>query len=153
MKSLRRSSHAPPNPACAAIKGFKLITIYPDKNGRPDLEAMKAAVNERTAALFITNRRISVFTTEIFWSLPSLSTASEGFAATTRPMQMLCWGSRAHVRQILISVFSISTRHSPPPTAAAATGCGVVGVKELVPYLPAPLVGYNEKGESLLLGL
>ena len=35
--------------------GYKLITLYPDKDGLPDLEALKASVSEHTAALMITN--------------------------------------------------------------------------------------------------
>ena len=35
--------------------GYKVITLYPDENGIPDIEALKAAVSEHTAALMITN--------------------------------------------------------------------------------------------------
>ena len=45
----------PCNAATAAVKGFKIVTIYPDQDGYPDLEALKAAVSERTAGLMITN--------------------------------------------------------------------------------------------------
>ena len=45
----------PGNPGAAATLGYKVITLYPDKDGLPDLEALKAAVSERTAALMITN--------------------------------------------------------------------------------------------------
>jgi glycine dehydrogenase subunit 2 len=45
----------PSNAACAKTAGFKVITLYPDEDGYPDLEALKAAVSERTAGLLITN--------------------------------------------------------------------------------------------------
>ncbi|MCI8709982.1 MAG: aminomethyl-transferring glycine dehydrogenase subunit GcvPB [Dorea sp.] len=45
----------PANPGTAATLGYKVITLYPDENGLPDIEALKAAVSERTAALMITN--------------------------------------------------------------------------------------------------
>lgn len=45
----------PANPGTAATLGYKLITLYPGDDGLPDLEALKAAVSERTAALMITN--------------------------------------------------------------------------------------------------
>lgn len=45
----------PSDAACAKLMGYKVITIYPDEDGYPDLEAMKAAVTPRTAALIITN--------------------------------------------------------------------------------------------------
>lgn len=45
----------PSNAAAAKTAGYKVITLYPDANGLPDLEALRGAVSERTAALFITN--------------------------------------------------------------------------------------------------
>ncbi len=45
----------PSNAATAKTLGYKVITLYPDENGFPDLEALRSAVSERTAALFITN--------------------------------------------------------------------------------------------------
>ncbi len=45
----------PSDAACAKTAGFKVITLYPDEDGYPDLEALKAAVSERTAGLLITN--------------------------------------------------------------------------------------------------
>ncbi len=32
------------------VAGFKVITVMPDENGYPDLEAIRAAVIEKTAA-------------------------------------------------------------------------------------------------------
>ena len=45
----------PSDAAAPNTAGFNVITLMPDKNGYPDLEAMKAALSERTAAIFITN--------------------------------------------------------------------------------------------------
>ena len=38
----------PSNAACAKTAGFKVITLYPDENGYPDIEALKAAVVNAT---------------------------------------------------------------------------------------------------------
>lgn len=45
----------PSNAACAKTAGFKVITLHPDADGYPDIEALRAAVGPRTAALLITN--------------------------------------------------------------------------------------------------
>ena len=45
----------PSDAACAKLLGYKVITLYPDDGGYPDLEALRAALSERTAALIITN--------------------------------------------------------------------------------------------------
>ena len=37
------------------MAGYRVITLYPDADGYPDLDALRAAVSERTAALLITN--------------------------------------------------------------------------------------------------
>lgn len=45
----------PSNAAAAKVAGYKVITVYPDADGYPDLAAMKAALSERTAAIMVTN--------------------------------------------------------------------------------------------------
>lgn len=45
----------PSNAACAKTAGYRVVTLYPDADGYPDLKALKVAVSERTAALLITN--------------------------------------------------------------------------------------------------
>ncbi len=45
----------PSGGAASAVKGYKIITVYYDKTGLPDIEALKKAVSKRTAALIITN--------------------------------------------------------------------------------------------------
>lgn len=45
----------PCDAATPCTAGYKIITLMPDENGYPDLEAMKAALSERTAGIFITN--------------------------------------------------------------------------------------------------
>ncbi|RDU37238.1 glycine dehydrogenase subunit 2 [Neobacillus piezotolerans] len=45
----------PSQAATAAVKGYKIITLYPDEDGFPDLEKLKAAVSERTAGFVVAN--------------------------------------------------------------------------------------------------
>lgn len=45
----------PSNAAAAKVAGYKVITLYPDADGYPDLAALKAALSERTAAIMVTN--------------------------------------------------------------------------------------------------
>ncbi|MGA9190352.1 MAG: aminomethyl-transferring glycine dehydrogenase subunit GcvPB [Anaerolineales bacterium] len=45
----------PSDAACARTAGYKVITLYPESSGLPAMDALKAAVSERTAALLITN--------------------------------------------------------------------------------------------------
>lgn len=45
----------PINSAAPATKGFEVITLYPEENGYPSLENLKAVLSDRTAGIFITN--------------------------------------------------------------------------------------------------
>lgn len=45
----------PCNPATAATAGFKVVTLMIEEDGYPSLEALKAVVSNRTAALMINN--------------------------------------------------------------------------------------------------
>ena len=45
----------PCNPATAAAAGFKVVTLQLEDNGYPSVEALRAAVSERTAALMVGN--------------------------------------------------------------------------------------------------
>lgn len=45
----------PCDAATPATAGYKVITIHPDERGIPDIEAIRAAASERTAAIFMTN--------------------------------------------------------------------------------------------------
>jgi glycine dehydrogenase subunit 2 len=45
----------PSNAATAKAAGYKVITIHPDADGYPDIEALRAAIGPRTAAIMVTN--------------------------------------------------------------------------------------------------
>ena len=45
----------PLDAAAPAMKGFEVISLFPDDNGYPSLENLKAVVSEKTAGIFITN--------------------------------------------------------------------------------------------------
>ncbi|WP_426622261.1 aminomethyl-transferring glycine dehydrogenase subunit GcvPB [Microbacterium sp. As-52] len=45
----------PSNAAAAKAAGYEVITVYPDAEGYPSLDALKAALSPRTAAIMVTN--------------------------------------------------------------------------------------------------
>lgn len=47
MRSSPRFSPIQATPGTAAALGYKVITLYPDESGIPDLNALKAAVSPR----------------------------------------------------------------------------------------------------------
>ncbi|MCB8043851.1 aminotransferase class V-fold PLP-dependent enzyme [Microbacterium oxydans] len=54
-RSSPRSSATPSNAAAAKAAGYEVITVYPDAEGYPSLDALKAALSPRTAAIMVTN--------------------------------------------------------------------------------------------------
>ena len=140
----------PSNAAAAKVAGYKVITLYPDEEGYPDLEALKAAVSERTAALLITNPEdTGIFNPKI-----------EAFVETVHAVGGLCSYDQANANGILgitrareagfdLCHFNLhktfSTPHGCGGPAAGASGV----VEKLAPFLPAPTVEFD--GEKYFL--
>lgn len=134
----------PSDAACAKVAGFKVITIYPDEDGYPDITALKEAISEHTAGLLITNPedtgiynpKIAEFTRLIHdaGGLCSYDQANaNGILGITRAREAgfdLC-----HFN--LHKTFS--TPHGCGGPAVGATGV----TRELIPFLPIPLVDFN----------
>jgi glycine dehydrogenase subunit 2 len=134
----------PSNAACAKTAGYKVITLYPDEDGYPDLEALKAAVTERTAALLITNPEdTGIFNPRI-----------EQFVQVVHDAGGLCSYDQANANGILgitrakeagfdLCHFNLhktfSTPHGCGGPAAGASGV----TTELAPFLPVPTVEFD----------
>ncbi len=134
----------PSNAACAKTAGYKVITLYPDENGYPSLQALKAAVSERTAALLITNPEdTGIFNPHI-----------AEFVQAVHAVGGLCSYDQANANGILGIVrarecgfdlchFNLhktfSTPHGCGGPAAGASGV----TEELAPFLPTPTVEFD----------
>ncbi|MFC2029353.1 aminomethyl-transferring glycine dehydrogenase subunit GcvPB [Chloroflexota bacterium] len=140
----------PSNAACAKTAGFKVITLYPDEDGYPDLEALKATVSERTAGLLITNPEdTGIFNPRI-----------QDFVDLVHQAGGLCAYDQANANGILgitrardagfdLCHFNLHKTFSTPH-GCGGPGGGVVGVTpELAPFLPVPLVSFDGERYSL----
>ncbi len=140
----------PSDAAAAAVKGYKIITIYPDDNGFPDLEAFKAALSPRTAGLFITNPEdIGIFNPNI-----------DEFTRLTHEAGGICGYDQANANGILgvtrakeagfdMCFFNLHKTFASPHGCGGPAG-GAIGVtSELESYLPVPLVDYDGKNYSM----
>ena len=135
----------PSDGAAPAVKGYKIIYIYPDENGYPDFEAFKEAVSDRTAAFFVANPedtgvynpRAKEFTSLVhkFGGICGYDQANaNGLLGVTRAKEAgfdMCFFN-------LHKTFS--TPHGCGGPATGATGV----TKKLEKYLPAPLIDYND---------
>ena len=134
----------PSNAAAAKVAGYKIITLYPDPEGYPDLEALKAAVSERTAALLITNPEdTGIFNPRI-----------QEFVDVVHQAGGLCFYDQANANGILgitrareagfdACHFNLHKTFSTPH-GCGGPGAGASCVNDkLVPFLPVPTVEFD----------
>jgi glycine dehydrogenase subunit 2 len=134
----------PSNAACARTAGFKVITLYPDADGYPDLDALKAAVSERTAGLMITNPEdTGIFNPRI-----------EEFVRAVHDAGGLCAYDQANANGILgitrareagfdLCHFNLHKTFASPH-GCGGPGGGASGVTaDLARFLPVPLVEFD----------
>jgi len=132
----------PSNAACAKVTGYKVITLYPDEDGYPDLIALKEAVSERTAGLMITNPEdTGIFNPKI-----------TEFVKVVHDAGGLCFYDQANANGILgitrardagfdMCHFNLHKTFATPH-GCGGPGGGAAGVsKELAKFLPVPVVG------------
>ena len=136
----------PSDAAAAAVKGYKIITLYQNEDGLPEVEALKKAVSERTAGLLITNPEdTGIFNPRI-----------EEFTKIVHEAGGLCGYDQANANGILgitrareadfdLCFFNLhKTFSSPHGCGGPATGA--LGVtEELKDFLPIPIVGHDGK--------
>ena len=138
------------NPASAAMAGFKVIVVPSNENGCVDIDALKAAVSERTAGLMLTNpNTLGIFEEKI-----------GEIARIVHDAGGLLYYDGANLNAIVGKVrpgdmgFDIVhlNLHKTfgTPHGGGGPGAGPVGVtKELEKFLPVPLIEYD--GEKYYL--
>ena len=140
----------PSDAAAAAVKGFKIITLYPSEDGLVDVEALKKAVSERTAGLLITNPEdTGIFNPKI-----------KEFTRIVHDAGGLCGYDQANANGILgitrakeadfdLCFFNLHKTFGSPH-GCGGPAIGALGVtKELKDYLPVPIIGHDGKKYSL----
>jgi len=140
----------PSDAAAAAVKGYKVVTLYPGEDGLVEVEALEKAVSERTAGLLITNPE----DTGIF--NPSIAE----FTKIVHDHGGLCGYDQANANGILgitrsreagfdLCFFNLHKTFSAPH-GCGGPAVGALGVKkELKDYLPVPIADYDGKKYSL----
>ncbi len=134
----------PSDAAAPRVKGFRPIVIPPDQDGLPDIGALKRAVSERTAALFITNPEdTGIFNPKI-----------AEFTGIVHEAGGLCCYDQANANGILgitrareagfdMTFFNLHKTFASPH-GCGGPGSGALGAAgEIADYLPVPLVGYD----------
>ena len=134
------------NPASAAVAGFQVVEVKSLKDGSVDVESLKEVLNDEIAGLMLTNpSTLGIFERNIKEIAELVHEAGgllyydganlNAIMGITRPGDMgfdVC-----HLN--LHKTFST-------PHGGGGPGAGPVGVKkELIPFLPVPMIGKKEK--------
>jgi glycine dehydrogenase subunit 2 len=134
----------PSNAACARTAGYKVITLYPDSDGYPDLDALKAAVSERTAGLLITNPEdTGIYNPRITEFVDVVHRAGGLCGYDQANANGILGITRARDASFDLCHFNLHKTFSTPH-GCGGPGAGAVGVtKELARFLPVPVVGQD----------
>jgi glycine dehydrogenase subunit 2 len=134
----------PCDAAAPATAGFKVVTLRPDERGYPPLDALKAAVSERTAGVMITNPEdTGIYNPDIDKFVEVVHEAG-GLAFTDQANANAVLGvARARDAGFDGCHFNLhKTFSSPHACAGPATGAYCC-TEELAPFLPVPVVTFD----------
>lgn len=134
------SSHGT-NPATASMAGFRTITIPSAADGGVDLEAFRAALGPKTAAIMITNpSTLGLFERQIGELLEA--THAAGALAYMDGANLNAILGRFRPGEAGFDVMHFNTHKTfSTPHGGGGPGAGPVGVRaNLVPFLPSPRV-------------
>ncbi|MFI6598157.1 aminomethyl-transferring glycine dehydrogenase subunit GcvPB [Nonomuraea sp. NPDC050536] len=131
----------PSNAACAKTAGYEVITLMPDADGYPDIEALRAAIGPRTAALMITNPEDTGIFNPRIKEFVDLVHSVGGLACYDQANANGILGiTRARDAGFDLCHFNLHKTFSTPHACGgpAAGACGVSPALE--PFLPGPTV-------------
>ncbi len=138
------------NPASAAMGGFDVVEIPSDEKGIVDLDALRAAVTEKTAAFMITNpNTLGIFDPNICEIAEIVHSKGALLYYDGANLNAILGITSPGLMKFDIVHFNLHKTFATPH-GGGGPGSGPVGVsKELLPLLPRPIV--MKKGDSYYL--
>jgi len=135
------------NPASAAMAGFKVVTIPSDPEGGVDLEALKAALSEKTAAFMITNpSTLGIFEANIVEIAKLVHEAGALLYYDGANFNAIMGITNPGIMGFDIVHFNLH-KTMTIPHGGGGPGSGPIGVKaRLEPFLPVPVVVRRDDG-------
>jgi glycine cleavage system P protein (glycine dehydrogenase) subunit 2 len=139
------------NPASAVLAGFKVKVVKSAENGCVDLDALKAALNEKTAAIMLTNPNTCGLFEEEITEIARLVHEAGGLLYYDGANLNAIVG-RARPGDMGFDVVHVNLHKTfSTPHGGGGPGSGPVGVKErLRKYMPSPHVDQIEDGSYIL---
>jgi glycine dehydrogenase subunit 2 len=138
------------NPASATVAGFETITVKSNENGLVDLEDLRRVVGSDTAALMLTNpNTLGLFEENILEMAEIVHGAGGKLYYDGANLNAVL--SKARPGDMGFDVVHLNLHKTfTGPHGGGGPGSGPVGVKkDLIPYLPKPIVA--KRGEEFVL--
>jgi glycine dehydrogenase subunit 2 len=140
----------PADAAAPATAGYRVVTIYPGEQGYIELDAVRAAVSERTAGLMIANPEdTGIFNPHIEEIVSAVHDAGGLCAYDWANANGLIGIVRAADAGFDLCQLNLHKTFASPH-ASGGLACGAIGVSpSLVPFLPSPRVSRSAAGYRL----
>lgn len=134
----------PSDAATPHTAGYKVITLYPEESGYPSIEAIKAAVSERTAGFLVTNPDdTGIFNPQI-----------AKFVEIVHEVGGICIYDQANANGLLgiarareagfdMCHFNLHKTFSTPHASGGPGAGAICVIDRLAPFLPVPTVAYD----------
>jgi len=134
------SSHGT-NPATASMAGFRSVTVPSRPDGRVDLEALRAALGPRTAAVMLTNpSTLGLFESDVVAILEAVHAAGALAYMDGANMNAVLGRFRPGAAGFDVMHMNLHKTFSTPH-GGGGPGAGPIAVAaHLAPFLPRPLV-------------
>jgi glycine dehydrogenase subunit 2 len=144
------SSHGT-NPATATMAGFRTVTITSRADGMVDIEALRAALGPRTAAVMLTNpSTLGLFEHHVVELLEAVHAAGALAYMDGANMNAVLGHFRPGEAGFDVMHYNLHKTFSTPH-GGGGPGAGPIAVAEhLLPYLPEPLVVRDRDGSFRL---
>ncbi len=144
------SSHGT-NPATASMAGYRTVTIPSAPDGGVDLDALKAALSPRTAAVMLTNpSTLGLFERRIVELLDAVHAAGALAYMDGANMNAILGRFQPGAAGFDVMHYNLHKTFSTPH-GGGGPGAGPVAVRaHLAPYLPTPLVVREADGRFRL---
>ena len=143
-RSSRPRTRIPANAATAAVAGFNVISLMPGERGFPEIDALRAALSDRTAGLMITNPEdTGIFNPHIAEFVRLVHEAGGLCAYDQANGNPLLAVARARDTGFDLGQFNLHKTFGAPHNSTGP-GAAAVGVRaELEPFLPSPVVVHD----------
>ncbi len=140
------------NPASVVVAGMKPVTIKSGDDGRIDLEVLRAACNENTAGIMITNpSTLGLFEKDIVEISKIIHEAGGRLYMDGANMNAIMGKSRPAEMGFDVIHLNLHKTFSTPHGGGGPGSGPICVTEELAPFLPAPII-VDDDGQFELAG-